>query len=68
MKIGKGRGPKTSATAAVGRPTKNNSKRNLYILVTVLITALLIVWVYSMGRKPEHIQEPTYYGLHDSAI
>lgn len=53
MKIGKGRGPKTSATAAVGRPTKNNSKRNLYILVTVLITALLIVWVYSMGRKAE---------------
>lgn len=52
MKIGKGRGAK-STTAPVGRPTKNNSKRNLYIIVTVLITALLIVWVYSMGRKAE---------------
>lgn len=52
MKIGKGRGPK-SQMGAVGRPTKNNSKRNIYIIITVLITAMLIVWVYSMGRKAE---------------
>ena len=55
MKIGKGRrgqsgemGIKTS-----GKPSKNQSKKSLSIIVTVVITALLITWVYSMGRKAE---------------
>lgn len=59
MKIGKGRGGnsgESSARAAgmkLNKPQKNNSKRNIYIILTVLITALLIVWVYSMGKKAE---------------
>lgn len=60
MKIGKGRASSGDAAgltrgsgAKLNKMSKNNSKRNLYILLTVLITALLIVWVYSMGRKAE---------------
>lgn len=37
----------------VGRPSKNQSKKSLYIILTVVVTALLITWVYSMGRKAE---------------
>lgn len=51
MKLGKGRG--NSAKVQVGNPSKNHSKKNLYIVVTVIITALLVTWVYSMGRKAE---------------
>lgn len=59
MKIGKGRGGNSAETTGRGsglklnRPSKNNSKRNIYIILTVLITAMLIVWVYSMGKKAE---------------
>lgn len=54
MKIGKGRGgSKSNQQLNVGKPSKNQNKKNMYIIVTVLITALLITWVYSMGRKAE---------------
>lgn len=61
MKIGKGRGAGSAnpsglskaSGAKLNKMSKNNSKRNIYIVLTVLITALLIVWVYSMGRKAE---------------
>lgn len=53
MKIGKGRGGSQNQQLNVGKPSKNQNKKNMYIIVTVLITALLITWVYSMGRKAE---------------
>lgn len=55
MKIGKGRGSSSGEASRLklNRPSKNNSKRNIYILLTVMITAMLITWVYSMGRKAE---------------
>lgn len=37
----------------VDRPAKNQSKKNMYIFSIVIITALLIVWVYIMGLKAE---------------
>ncbi len=54
MKIG-GKKPGNSASAGLklNKPSKNNSKRNIYIILTVVITALLITWVYTMGRKAE---------------
>lgn len=56
MKIGKGRGGSAgggAARAKLSKPSKNNSKRNIYIILTVVVTALLITWVYTMGRKAE---------------
>lgn len=55
MKLGKGKRPSSSLDGKmkVGKPTKNQSKKNLYIIAVIVITALLITWVYSMGRKAE---------------
>lgn len=35
------------------RPAKNQSKKNVYVIGVVVATALLILWVYSMGRKAD---------------
>lgn len=48
MKIGKSRN-----LGKAGNPTKNQSKKSFYIIITIIITALLITWVYMMGRKAE---------------
>lgn len=53
MKIGKNRRGSADGQMKMGKPSKNQSKKNMYIIATVLITALLITWVYSMGRKAE---------------
>lgn len=53
MKINRGRKANTDPQMTVGRPAKNQSKKSLYIIITVVVTALLITWVYSMGRKAE---------------
>lgn len=53
MKIGKNRRGSADGQMKIGKPSKNQSKKNMYIIATVLITALLITWVYSMGRKAE---------------
>ena len=55
MKIGKGSRGNASADSRlnVGKPSKNQNKKNIYIIATVVVTALLITWVYSMGRKAE---------------
>lgn len=34
-------------------PSKNQSKRNFALLIVIAITALLITWVYSLGKKAE---------------
>lgn len=52
MKIGR-RKPKDGAGGALGRPAKNQAKKNKYLIGVVLFTAILILWVYSMGRKAE---------------
>lgn len=50
MKIGKRtekiKGLKTN-------PSKNHSQKNLLIIGVAVVTALLIIWVYSMGQKAE---------------
>lgn len=51
MKIGKKTGGQTATIKPGSRPARNQSKRSLLIIAVVIITALLIVWVYSMGRK-----------------
>ena len=50
MKIGR---RKDKRGSGIGAPAKNNVKKNGYILLVVLITAILILWVYTMGRKAE---------------
>ena len=49
MKIGKRSENKVRAT----KPDKNNGKKNLALIFVLAITAVLIVWVYSMGKKAE---------------
>lgn len=51
MKLGRNKGAKNNMMA--GRPARNQSKKNLYLAFIIIITALLILWVYSMGRKAE---------------
>ena len=51
MKIGRGRN--NSTTVAVGNPAKNQRRKNLYIILILAITMILIAWVYTMGRKAE---------------
>lgn len=49
MKIGKRTGGKVSST----NPAKNNSKKNMVIAGTLVVTVLLVIWVYAMGKKAE---------------
>lgn len=49
MKIGKRVDQKVRST----NPDKKNSQRSLLLAVVVAVTAVLIVWVYMMGRKAE---------------
>jgi hypothetical protein len=49
MKIGS----KSSAMVASTRPDRNSSKKNLLLGVVLVITVVLIIWVYAMGRKAE---------------
>ena len=50
MKLGKN---KALGGIAAGRPAKNQSKRDMYIVIVGIITVLLIIWVFIMGRKAE---------------
>jgi hypothetical protein len=49
MKIGS----KSSAMVASTRTDRNSSKKNLLLGVVLVITVVLIIWVYAMGRKAE---------------
>lgn len=50
MKIGKrAESNKVRAT----NPDKNNSKKNILIMLIIAVTAVMILWVYSMGKKAE---------------
>lgn len=46
-----------SAFGIVGRPAKNQIKRNMYIFGVVVLTAVLILWVYGIGKKAEQTVE-----------
>lgn len=51
MKIARNKGAKQNTLKS--KPVANQNKKNMYIILIVAITALLIVWVYAMGRKAE---------------
>ena len=53
MKIGNRRRNQNPNAGLSAKPSKNQSKKSLPIIITVIVTALLITWVYSMGRKAE---------------
>lgn len=52
MKIGKGR-KNSGGQLNISQPSKNQNKKNVAIIATVAATAVMIAWVYSMGRKAE---------------
>lgn len=50
MKVGQ----RSAAKAAKAtNPNKNYSKKNLIVVAILAVTVLMIIWVYSMGRKAE---------------
>lgn len=49
MKIGKRAEAKIKAT----NPDKKNSQRSMMLIAVVAVTAVLIIWVFMMGRKAE---------------
>lgn len=49
MKIGK----KSEKRVSTVKPKANSQKKNMLLVVVIAITALLIIWVYAMGRKAE---------------
>lgn len=51
MKIGKKRVEASDAFASSSRPSNNQNKKTVLIAITIVITALLISWVYAMGVK-----------------
>lgn len=53
----KTKNPKVAAT----KPDKNQSKRNMSLLILVALTAVLLIWVYSMGRKAEETVQVIMY-------
>lgn len=49
MKIGKRSEGRIKAT----KPDKNNSRKNILLLIVLAVTVALILWVYSIGKKAE---------------
>jgi len=49
MKIGQ----RSEKANRMTNPNKNQSKKNLLLVGVIIITALLIMWVYIMGKKAE---------------
>lgn len=54
MKLGRKK-PTDAVKQMLGgsRPAFNQSKKNMYIIGVLALTVVLILWVYSMGRKAE---------------
>lgn len=50
MKI---KGNKSKGGMAAAKPASNQSKKDMYVIIVAVITVLLIVWVFVMGRKAE---------------
>lgn len=53
MKIGKKRGGTGTATLTSSRPAANQSKKTLLVIAVIAVTALLMVWTFSMAKKAE---------------
>lgn len=51
MKIGKKRNGSPDSAFNSSRPARNQSKKSGLLIIVIIITALLITWVYTMGRK-----------------
>lgn len=58
MKIGRKVDNKRTAT----NPDKKNSQRSMLLMVVVVVTVMLIIWVYSMGRKAEETVSVCMWG------
>lgn len=50
MKLGKN---KSKSVLSSGRPAKNQSKKDMYVVIVGAITVCMIVWVFMTGRKAE---------------
>lgn len=60
MKIGRRKAKDAIAEfMGAGRPSKNQSKKNMYIAGILVLTVVLILWVYAMGRKAENTVQVT---------
>lgn len=54
MKLGRRKLTETvNSVIGASKPAKNQSKKNMYVVGVVVVTSLLILWVYSMGRKAD---------------
>ncbi|GEM_PF-1709650 len=53
MKIKRRRNKLVDNIRGVKGPARNQSKKNFFVLIIVIVTALLILWVYTMGKKAE---------------
>lgn len=47
MKIGK----RSEKMGRMTNPNKNQSKKNMMLIGVIVVTVLLIMWVYVMGKK-----------------
>lgn len=54
MKLGRKKSnDKLNGNTSIGKPSKNQSKKNTYVIGVLVLTVVLILWVYSMGLKAE---------------
>jgi len=53
VKIKRRRNKLVDNIRGVKGPARNQSKKNFFVLIIVIVTALLILWVYTMGKKAE---------------
>lgn len=51
----------SSSKLASAKPSKNSSKKTIAIAIVGVITAILIFWVYTMGRKAEETVKVAMY-------
>ena len=49
MKIGK----RSEKAARMTNPNKNQSKKSMMLIGVIVVTVLLIMWVYVLGKKAE---------------
>lgn len=57
MKIKKNMKGLSSKFSGMGKPAVNESKKNLTVILIILVATILIAWVYNMGQKAERTVE-----------
>ena len=53
MKIGRKARKNIDRAIGMGRPAKQQTKKNMHITIVVVVAVLLVVWVANMGKKAE---------------